>query len=113
MIDVETAADVGHCAAIGDPLTYPIVVSNPSEDTWMNFQVWDNAVGWFASGYLAPLGSTTFYVEYVVTADTPDPFVNEVWVWGYDDQYWSSEDWWNHEVYDSDSWVIDIIHAMI
>jgi uncharacterized repeat protein (TIGR01451 family) len=113
MIDVQKSADVGNCAAIGDTVTYRIVVSNPSPDTWMNFQVWDNYLGWSGSGYLAPGGSVTFYVPYTVTADTPDPFVNEVWVWGYDDQYWNSEDWRNHEVSDMDSWKIDILHAMI
>jgi uncharacterized repeat protein (TIGR01451 family) len=110
---VKKTADVGHCAAIGDTVTYTIVVSNPSGDTWMNYQVWDNVLGWFESGYLAPLGSDTYELEYVVTAKTPDPFMNVVWVWGYDDQYMYSEDWMNHEAYDSDSWQIDILHPMI
>ncbi len=113
MIDVEKSADVGHCAAIGDTVTYTIVVSNPSEDTWMNYHVWDLALNWEAFGYLAPLGFDTYQVVYTVTANTPDPFVNEVWVWGYDNQYRSSADWKNHEAYDSDTWEIDILHAMI
>ncbi|HXK37171.1 MAG TPA: SdrD B-like domain-containing protein, partial [Candidatus Paceibacterota bacterium] len=113
MINVEKWADVGHCAAAGDIITYTIVVSNPSLDTGVSYDLYDYLLGTSWIGYLGPGQSHTYTVTYPVTVITPDPLINAVDVYAYDDQYESSLEPWNHMDYAYTRWEIDILHPAI
>ncbi|HIH02051.1 TPA: hypothetical protein HA259_08325, partial [Thermoplasmata archaeon] len=108
-IDVEKWTDE-RCAAEGDTVIYHISVTNPSIDTWMTYDLYDDLLGgYIGSGYLAP-GATDYWdVSYLVPYIEPDPLEmelwNEAWVDAWDDQ--------GHYVFDYDVWGIDIYHPGI
>jgi uncharacterized repeat protein (TIGR01451 family) len=105
MIDIEKTADKS-CGAIGELVTYTITVSNPSWDTPMYAEVWDPMFGgiifedWISAGK-----SWSGIFEHVVSVNDIDPIVNWAWVNALDPQ--------DHDVYDEDSWTVDIYHPAV
>ena len=119
------------CAANGEDVTYWLNVSNPSIDTWMNYEVYDpviaEALGLdpllpLLSGRLAPYDPDEvrkdWYSNVSITI-TPegipaDPLewelYNLAWVKAWDDQRDTSPTPKNHEAYADDDWLIDIRH---
>ncbi|RLI49132.1 MAG: hypothetical protein DRP09_20900, partial [Candidatus Thorarchaeota archaeon] len=79
----------------GDIVNYTIVVTNTGDNPLYDVYVNDTTLG--ISYYLASLGSganKTYYVEHILTL-TPDPFINTVYVEGYDQlgaKYTDSDD---------------------
>ncbi len=103
-VQITKTADL-ECAAVGEVVTYTIIVTNPDwADVWLNGTVYDQTLGeaWKFSD-LKP-GE---YLRYVVEMAMPDvdPFINTAYVEATDHQ--------GHEVSASASWSIDVVHPEV
>ncbi|TFG67945.1 MAG: hypothetical protein E4H25_06725, partial [Methanomassiliicoccus sp.] len=109
MITVEKTADM-YCAAEGDTVIYTITVTNPTIDTPMDYDLYDDLFdGYIASGYLLPGESYVYDLPYdvpAIPADPTNPELFELYNLAYVDA-WDPQD---HYIYAWDECWVDIYH---
>ena len=88
-----------YCAAEGDVVTYNITLTNPTIDTPMTYDLYDDLFGGYIdSGTLAAGASHTYKLRYTVPAIPADPSQFEL----YNLAYVNAWDPQKHSVYASD-----------